>query len=123
MTNFYVPRLSAVSLPMPTTQSTKSYSVGKTLFTPGGFPRTQRQFTGIIVSMSWDKLSDGDRTTLEGQISSVGFTPVALRLTDGSTEIDVIPNSFEAYSEEKFEHFVADSVRWDCSMTWKEVPT
>jgi len=118
----YNPTLNDIELPMPSTEALSPYSVGNMIQTPSGMIRTQRQFTGEIVSMTWVKLSEEDRDLLKTTIDSVGFVPVTLSLTDGGTMLTVIPESFTAYAEEKFEHYLAHKVRWNVSMTWKEVP-
>ena len=118
----FEPVLGGVTLPMPTTESLSPYTIGNMIETPDGHVRTQRQFTGEVVSMTWDMLDDDDRILLKNTINNVGFHPTTLMLTDGGTSLLVIPESFTAYSEDKIEHYVAQKIRWNVSMTWKEVP-
>jgi len=121
MTQFHAPVLDGQTQPMPSTQNLTPYSIGTTIFTPTGKARTQRLFSGEKVTMTWQKLNNTDRNILKGKVNSAGFSTVSLVLTDGSTSLNVVPESFESYSEEKFEHLIADKVRWDVSMTWREV--
>jgi len=121
-TNFFAPILDGVTIPMPSTSNSTPYTIGTILITPTGYNRTQRHFTGEVIAFTWEKLSDSERNTLKGHINSAGYNPVTLQLTDGTTILNVIPNGFDVYTETKFEHFVANTVRWDVEMTWKEVP-